>query len=69
MQLLFATNLKALREAQSLRQSDLAEKLNTTQRKISYWENGKFEPDLENLWKIADLFEISIDELIGRKEF
>jgi len=69
MQLLFATNLKALREAQSLRQSDLAEKLNTTQRKISYWESGKFEPDLENLWKIADLFEISIDELIGRKEF
>ncbi len=69
MQLLFATNLKALREAQNLRQSDLAEKLNTTQRKISYWESGKFEPDLENLWKIADLFEISIDELIGRKEF
>lgn len=52
-----------------MRQSDLAEKLQTTQRKVSYWESGQFEPDLENLWKIADLFEISIDELIGRKEF
>ena len=69
MRLLFAENLKSLRESENLRQRELAKKLNATQSRISNWENGLFEPDLENLWKIADLFEISIDELIGRKEF
>lgn len=49
-------------------QSDLAERLRTTQRKVSYWESGKVEPDLENLWRIADLFDITTDELIGRRD-
>lgn len=52
-----------------MRQIDLAKILNTTQRKISYWESGTIEPDLESLWKLADYFKISIDELIGRDDF
>lgn len=63
----FAKTIKLLRIERKLRQIDLAEKLNTTQRKVSYWESGKVEPDLDTLWQIADLFEISIDELIGRE--
>ena len=69
MNVLFSANLKALREAAGMRQIDLAKVLNITQRKVSYWESGKIEPDLESLWKIADYFKISIDELIGRKDF
>ena len=68
MEIVFSTNLKALREERKLTQRELAEKLHTTQRKVSYWESGKIEPDLENLWKIADLFDVTLDELIGRKE-
>lgn len=68
MKVAFSKNLKELRSAAHLKQSDLAERLHTTQRKISYWESGKIEPDLENLWKLADFFEISIDELVGRRE-
>lgn len=63
----FAINLKELRHEASLKQSELARILNTTQRKISYWESGKVEPDLDSLWLIADYFSISIDELVGRE--
>ena len=69
MKITFASNLRQLREGASLKQQELADRLHTTQRKISYWESGKVEPDLENLWRIADFFSISIDELIGRRDF
>lgn len=68
MKIMFADNLKLLREGAGLRQRDLADKLNTTQRKVSYWESGKVEPDLENLWRIADFFGVTIDELVGKEE-
>ena len=55
-----------MRESVNLTQQQLADKLQTTQRKISYWESGKIQPDLESLWAIADLFDVTIDELIGR---
>ena len=63
----FSFNIKNFRLQKGLKQQELAQKLAITQRKVSYWENGKVEPDLDMLWEIADLFEISIDELIGRE--
>ena len=61
--------MRSLREAEKLKQSELAEKLDVTQRKVSYWENDQVEPSLADLWKLADYFNLSIDELIGRKDF
>lgn len=69
MQITFAKNIKELREHKNLSQQDLAIALSTTQRKVSYWENGKVEPDLAMLWLIADYFDVSIDYLIGRNLF
>ena len=63
----FSFNIKNFRLQKGLKQQELAQKLSITQRKVSYWENGKVEPDLDMLWEIADFFEISIDELIGRE--
>ncbi len=63
----FSKSLKRLRAEKKLKQSELATKLGTTQRKISYWESGKIEPDITSLWQLADFFEISIDELVGRE--
>lgn len=60
----FPKNLKTLRTEARLTQFDLATKLLTTQRRISYMEQGKVEPDLETLIDIADFFEITVDELI-----
>ncbi len=64
----FSKNLKEYRLSSSLTQSELAKLLKTTQRKISYWESDKIEPDLDSLIAIADIFDISIDELVGRSD-
>ena len=69
MNILFKERLKALRKEKQLKQSELAERLSTTQRKISYWEAGKTEPDLQSLWLISDFFGVSVDYLLGKTEY
>ena len=69
MKVLFSERLKALRKEKDLKQSELAEAINVTQRKISYWETGQLEPDLENLWKLSDYFNVSVDFLIGKIDY
>ena len=64
----FAERIRNLRSEMDLTQWQLADVLETTQRKISYWELGKTEPDVLTLWKIADFFDVSIDYLLGRKD-
>ena len=51
-----------------LNQQKLADKLSITQATVSRWLLEKMEPTLENLWKLADLFETTADELIGRTD-
>lgn len=65
----FKERLKALRLEKGLKQSELAQELKVTQRKISYWEIGQLEPDLLTLWKISDYFQVSIDYLIGKSDY
>lgn len=67
--IMFSEQLKNLRKSCDLTQAKLADALDTTQRNISYLESGKVEPDLQTLWKIADFFDVSIDFLLGRKEY
>lgn len=62
----FSENLKLLRQEEKLNQNQLAKLVGVTQQCISEWENGKIEPTLSYLWKLADIFKTSIDELIGR---
>jgi len=69
MNLIFDERLKALRKEKNLNQSQLAEAVNVTQRKISYWETGQLEPDLESLWKLSEYFNVSVDYLIGKSEY
>lgn len=59
--------IKALRLERGLRQIDLANKIGVLQSTISQWENGKIEPDIENLIKIASVFETSIDNVLGEE--
>ena len=68
MKLEFAERLKTLRREVDITQGKLADALGTTQRKISYWESGKIEPDLCDLWRLADFFDVSVDYLLGRKD-
>ena len=66
---IFKERLQQLRTESNLTQLQLAKILNTTQRRISYFETGKVEPDLDTLIAIAKYFETSIDYLVGLIEY
>ena len=47
-------------------QVDVAEKLSVTKQTISNWENNNIQPSVDMLIKIADLFGVTTDYLLGR---
>ncbi len=57
--------IKSLRKQKGLTQEELAIRLNVVRQTISKWEKGLSVPDAEMLIKIADLFEITVSELLG----
>lgn len=58
--------LKAMREARHMSQSELAEAIGSTLRKVSSWELQEVRIPLMEAAKIADVFDCSLDELAGR---
>ena len=69
MQNTFSEQLNNLRIESNLSRAQLAKQLNVSVRLISYWETGKRECDFDMLIKIADLFSVSVDYLLGRKDY
>ena len=65
----FQKNLMELRKLNNLTQKQVAKQLGISQPSYIRYENGKAEPSLENLVKLADLFDVSIDYLCGRKDY
>lgn len=59
--------LAEIRKNRNFKQTDLAEKLNVSQQVISNIERGVTAPDIEQLKKIADIYNISLDDLVGRE--
>ena len=59
-------NVKNLREDRDLRQRELAAVLNVSQNTYSQYENGVIELTAENLIKLADFYDVSVDYLLGR---
>lgn len=56
--------IKFLRSDNNLTQKELANKLHVSSQAISNWELNKGFPDISNLIRISDMFNISLDELI-----
>ena len=50
-------------------QKDLAKYLNITTSAYGYYEQGKRNPDIEILRKLADYFDVSTDYLLGRTNY
>ena len=69
MKINFNEKLKQLRIDANLTQKQFADILNTTQRRISYFEMGKVEPDLETLCSIAKYFDVTTDYLLGLTDY
>ena len=55
------------RKKQGLTQEELAKELGVTNQSVSKWESAQCCPDISLIPKLADIFEISIDELFGRE--
>lgn len=60
----FNEKLIQLRKENKLTQDQLAEKLNISRQSVSKWENEHGYPDIANLIKISDLYNLSLDELL-----
>ena len=60
--------LKTLRKAKDLTQEQLADYMGVSPQAVSRWETGATSPDISALPQLADLFGISIDELLGYDE-
>ena len=59
--------LKFIREQRGYSQAQIAESLGTTRQTISNWEKDKTILDSASLIRLADFYQISLDELCGRK--
>ena len=62
-----AEQLKQLRVKHQLSQDALAEQLFISRQAISKWENGDTTPDLENLVRLTEIFDVNLDELVLAK--
>lgn len=60
----FPDKLKALRLRHKLTQDELGKKLCLSRTSISYYEQGKFEPDIKTIIDISNLFNVTTDELL-----
>lgn len=59
-----AEKILSLRTERGMSQDDLAEKLEVSRQSVSKWETGQSTPDLDKIIRLADLFGVSVDELV-----
>ena len=60
--------IRQRRQALGLTQEQLAEALNVSRQSVSKWETGQSVPDLDKIIRMADLFGVSVDELVREGE-
>ena len=64
----FSERLKSLRKQAGLTQVDVAEELGSSQPAYASWERGTKKPTQDNLVKIAQILNVSVDYLVGNSE-
>ena len=62
----FGKNLENLIAEKQITQAQILKDLNLSKNQIHYWTKGKAEPCIDDLINLADYFDISLDELVGR---
>ena len=60
----FSEKIKKLRKEKNWTQEELADKIGTDKRQVSFYENGKYIPSADTLINIAKTLNISIDYLL-----
>lgn len=64
---IFMENLTWLRKINRLTQEQLALKVGVSRESITKWETKRVEPAIKNLVKLAEVFNVSVDKLLGVK--
>ena len=67
IKIIVAERIKELMKVEGISQYALAKKLGISQSTICNWLNGKKEPSIESLWKLADFFGETIDYIVGKE--
>ena len=62
----YGKNLKSLRLSQNLSQKELSKAPGISQQALSFWEQDKHIPNMDDCIKLADFYKISLDELVDR---
>lgn len=65
---MLSRNLKVLRKINGYTQEKLAEKLGISRQSVAKWERGESVPDLNNLVVLAQLFNVTLDNLVNYDE-
>ena len=62
----FSEKIYQLRKEFSYSQEEVAERLQVSRQTISNWENGTAQPALDKAVELSNLFQVSLDELVGK---
>ena len=57
--------IRLLRQARNMSQVELAHRLGVTKQSVSNWENDNIQPSIEMLMKLASVFSVSTDYMLG----
>lgn len=64
---MFSENLKTMRKEKGFSQEQLATRLNVVRQTISKWEKGLSVPDAEILIQLAEVLDVEVSDLLGKK--
>ena len=65
---MISRNLKSLRKKNQYTQEEIAEKINVSRKSVAKWENGESNPDIESCIKLANLYNVKLDDLVNHSE-
>lgn len=63
----FGQRLSRIRKEKGFTQNEIADKVGVTSQAVSKWENDLASPDIDILLKLSEIFDISVDDLLGKE--
>lgn len=61
----FSEKLRQIRKSEGISQEELAERIGVSRQAVTKWETGKGLPDIENMTILAEIFKVTLDELVS----
>ena len=62
---MISANLNTLRRQRGYSQEEVAEKIGVSRQAVAKWERGETVPDLDNTMALAELYGVSLDDLVN----